>query len=368
MLAMFAGENRDDWDDLLPAVMMVYRSSVHEYTGFSPYRLMFGERQKHLYDKRAVRRLFVVGDWTMRYYPPAKKCKLDSPWVGPYLVVSLAGLAVGVQLQPASPIILVHCQDLKKIPHPSGLVSWIDVALPEGLPAPPILGVSTVCRSTQNSHSTSIVPLEDRTLLSGGASVDSGWPLTGSLLYNPEGSVVDVSSGTRGSVVTFLPQDVLLVNTTNSLHPFFVHRLDVGPIRLTSIAHAFNYRVAILRDGVKSAMRVGRSRRAAGRILEDNGLLWGHMDHGGGGCECLSSDRAGAYVHDLSLASCGRDSSPVMEEALYAGARDEDSSVRGMDFSRDCESAGSGTGHPGSVPFVSQQPGAYGRLFLAMYV
>ena len=24
------------------------------------------------------------------------------------------------------------------------------------------------------------------------------------------------------------------------------------------------------------------------------------MDHSGGGCECLSSDRAGAYVHDLS--------------------------------------------------------------------
>ena len=43
MLAMFAAENRDDWDDLLPAVMMAYRSSVHESTGFSPYRLMFGE-------------------------------------------------------------------------------------------------------------------------------------------------------------------------------------------------------------------------------------------------------------------------------------------------------------------------------------
>ena len=43
MLAMFAGKNRDDWDDLLPAVMMEYRSSVHESTGFSPYRLMFGE-------------------------------------------------------------------------------------------------------------------------------------------------------------------------------------------------------------------------------------------------------------------------------------------------------------------------------------
>ena len=36
MLAMFAGKNRDDWDDLLPAVMMAYRSSVHESTGFSP--------------------------------------------------------------------------------------------------------------------------------------------------------------------------------------------------------------------------------------------------------------------------------------------------------------------------------------------
>ena len=43
MLAMCAGKNREDWDDLLPAVMMAYRSSVHESTGFSRYRLLFGE-------------------------------------------------------------------------------------------------------------------------------------------------------------------------------------------------------------------------------------------------------------------------------------------------------------------------------------
>ena len=43
MLAMFTGEHRDDWDDLLPAMMMAYRSSVHESTGFSPYWLMFEE-------------------------------------------------------------------------------------------------------------------------------------------------------------------------------------------------------------------------------------------------------------------------------------------------------------------------------------
>ena len=123
MLAMFSGENKDDWDDLLPAVMMAYRSSVHESAGFSPYRLRFGEectlpmdvglprwdpeppdavsspyavwvrdalevafdqvrrhsgkavqRQKKLYDQRVVRRLFAISDWAMRYYPAAEKC------------------------------------------------------------------------------------------------------------------------------------------------------------------------------------------------------------------------------------------------------------------------------------------------------
>ena len=37
------GEHHSDWDDLLPAVMMAYHSSVHKSTGFSPYRLIFGE-------------------------------------------------------------------------------------------------------------------------------------------------------------------------------------------------------------------------------------------------------------------------------------------------------------------------------------
>ena len=171
MLAMFPGENRDDWDDLLPALMMAYRSSVHESTGYSPYRLRFGEectlpmdiglsrqapdlpdpitspyavwvrdalevaydqvhqhsgqavrRQKRLYDRRAVRRLFAVGDWALRHYSPAKKCKLDSTWVGTYLVVSLASWAVGIQLPPDSPIILVHCQDFPRKFHDP--VAW----------------------------------------------------------------------------------------------------------------------------------------------------------------------------------------------------------------------------------------------------
>ena len=68
-----------------------------------------------------MRWLFAVGDWTLRYYSPARKCRLDSAWVGPYLVVSLAGWAVGIQLHPDSPIILVHCQDLKENSTPQWL-------------------------------------------------------------------------------------------------------------------------------------------------------------------------------------------------------------------------------------------------------
>ena len=53
-----------------------------------------------------------MGDWVLRYYPPVKKCELDSARVGPYLVVYLAGWVLRIQLHLDSPIILVHCQDL----------------------------------------------------------------------------------------------------------------------------------------------------------------------------------------------------------------------------------------------------------------
>ena len=83
---------------------------------------------------------------------------------------------------------------------------------------------------------------------------------------------MDVSS----AVVSF-PHKFPIVDATSNLHPFFTHRLDAGPIRLATIAHALNYRVAVLRDGVRSAVRVGRSRRAEGRILEDTDISPGHQ-------------------------------------------------------------------------------------------
>ena len=40
------------------------------------------QRQKRRYDKRAVTRVFVRGDWTMRYYPPAKSVSwIRHSWV-----------------------------------------------------------------------------------------------------------------------------------------------------------------------------------------------------------------------------------------------------------------------------------------------
>ena len=54
----------------------------------------------------------------------------------------------------------------------------------------------------------------------------------------------------------------LWIDGACALHPFSVHKLDTGPVRLMTIGHAFNYRMAVLRDGVKSAVCVGRSRKA----------------------------------------------------------------------------------------------------------
>ena len=115
-----------------------------------------------LYCNRIGSMISELSDGCLRYYSPAKKCKLDSAWVGPYLVVSLAGWAVGIQSQPDSPIILVHFQDLKKISRPSGLVSWIDAARPVGVPTPPVLGASTMGCTTQGSPSIAVIPPEGK--------------------------------------------------------------------------------------------------------------------------------------------------------------------------------------------------------------
>ena len=57
--------------------------------------------------------------------------------------------------------------------------------------------------------------------------------------------------------------------------PVLHTQMDSGPVRLMTIAHAFNYRVAVLQDGVRSAVRVGRSRKTETCFLKEVNISWG---------------------------------------------------------------------------------------------
>ena len=449
MLGMFAGKNRDDWDDLSPAVMMAYRSSVHESTGFSPYRLMFGEectlpmdiglpteqlqssdeitspyavwvrdaleeayeqvrlhsgqvvqRQKRLYDRMAVKRNFTVGDWVILYYAPAKKCKLDSAWIGPYLVVSFMGWTIGIQKDPNSPIVMVHCQDAKKIPGPPGAVSWLTTKESSIKPSVIVLGASTMHRTMPSSLSIAAAPSAEEGEATGNRSAP---PARGSRDCSVSITLsVDVSSATLISVHSGVKSASVELDSSCVIHPFHVHKMDSGPVRLMTIAHVFNYRVAVFRDGVKSALRVGRSRKAEKCFLTNGNIPWGqqvavmfqivstlmaevpefalrmmelrgkqpHMQlvndpwgHDGKcveACDCLVSDRTGAFVHCLIP--------PLDHTGLIPGDNSDDSDIvsAGFTFRDDCGYLG--VGRAGSIPFVSERPGAYGRLLLAVYV
>ena len=77
---------------------------------------------------------------------------------------------------------------------------------------------------------------------------------------------MDVTSAPLSAALMPVTPSVLHVDVSCALHPLFVHKLDSGPIRLMTIAHAFNYRVAVLRDGVWSAIRIGRSGDGTGKV------------------------------------------------------------------------------------------------------
>ena len=86
-------------------------------------------RQKRNYDSKAVARAFPIGCWTLRYYPPARKNKLCSPWIGPYKVVRAPmEWVVGIQLDADARIIYVHMDDLKRCAPPDPEPTWPDAA------------------------------------------------------------------------------------------------------------------------------------------------------------------------------------------------------------------------------------------------
>ena len=168
MLAMFVTREHDNWDDLLPFMMLAYNTTVHTSTGFTPHRLVFGEEcnlpgklvhrelrpdppprdigdyaswikqvlheaydevRKRNYDSKAVVRTFPIGCWVLRYYPPARKDKLCSPWIGPYKVVCAPmEWVVGIQVDADARIFYVHMDDLNRCAPPDPTPSWPEVA------------------------------------------------------------------------------------------------------------------------------------------------------------------------------------------------------------------------------------------------
>ena len=165
MLPMDIGmphRNPDPVDNVASPYAMWVKDSLE--VAFDQVRRHSGNavrRQKRLYDQREVRRLFVLGDWVMRYYPAGKKCKLDSIWAGPYLIVETLGWTVGIQRHPDEPVVLIHCQDVRKIPPPSGIQSWLTIPLTGGTPAVPRMGASTVAHTSRDSPSVTALPPDE---------------------------------------------------------------------------------------------------------------------------------------------------------------------------------------------------------------
>ena len=138
MLAKCIDEDQTNWSVKLPYVLMAYRSSVHESTGFTPHYLVFGHeislpldlmyrppqstppidvhdwvsqkeeafrqayelvrrnatvqqrRRNNLYNKRVHGPKYKEGEHILLHYPvvqPGKSPKLSSPWRGPYEIL-----------------------------------------------------------------------------------------------------------------------------------------------------------------------------------------------------------------------------------------------------------------------------------------
>ena len=260
-----------------------------------------------------------------------------------------------------------------------------------------MLGASTVAHTSRDSPSVTALPPDGGVEL---ADVDSAHDEQSMSWHRGSIHTSTPSEGGRTSPLTdsgdppAIPfaTSAIKIDYTSVLHPFSPQKSDSGPIRLMTIVHAFNYRMAVLRNGVKSAVRVARAWKAEGCFLLNSDIQWGqqvavmfqivstmalelpsflgeleelrgmspniqlnfepwgHNDHEDVDCECQASDRTAAYVHDFIFYRRGPFDSPDLEVA--SNLRPETDREKGR---------------PGLVPFVSCRPGAYGRLLLTVY-
>ena len=173
--------------------------------------------------------MFATGNWVMHYYPVGKKCKLDSIWAGPYLVVATLGWTVGIQRHP---VIFIHCQDVKKIPQPSRVQSWITIPPPGGTPAVPMLGASTVAHTSRDSPSA--LPPDEGVELADVDSVWDGWSVS---RHSEIIHASVLSEGGRRSPLTdsVFPEAspfttaAIRIDNSSALHPFLSTQIRRGP-------------------------------------------------------------------------------------------------------------------------------------------
>lgn len=165
MLSNYVDDNHRDWDECIPFVMMAYRASQHESTGFTPNMLMLGResttpldivydmpsswkqvpkhdwvwvlldqmerahhlvrrhsegailRQKHYHDMKMSYEQFKSGDSVYVYFPQRKTgCspKLTSCWRGPFQVLAkISEVLYKVNCGRNGKEQMVHCDRMK---------------------------------------------------------------------------------------------------------------------------------------------------------------------------------------------------------------------------------------------------------------
>ena len=125
-----------------------------------------------------------------------------------------------------------------------------------GTPAVPMLGAITVAHTSRDSPSVTALPPDEGVELADVDSVRNGQ----SMSRNSESKHASMPSegGRRSPLMdSAVPKAIPFATTAirmddnSTLHPS-----DAGPVRLMTIVHAFNYRMAVLRDGVKLDVRV----------------------------------------------------------------------------------------------------------------
>ena len=176
MLSKYIQSNQRNWDELLPLILMAYRSSKHESTNMTPNMMMLGreidlpvdliyppppteakqpndeyvielqnrmkmvhemaresllkagQKQKWLYDRRVSKHKYNVGDavWLRLYIKPrGLSKKLQLRWEGPFKIINkLSDLTYKVQKHKNATFKIVHFNRLK--PYQGKLSAWFN--------------------------------------------------------------------------------------------------------------------------------------------------------------------------------------------------------------------------------------------------